>query len=466
VTGNPNVLLIVLDSVRASRLSCYGYEEETTPNIDALANMATRYECAISEGCWTMPSHASIFTGMPSTVHGAHAKHRSFDPDNDTLAERLSQVGYTTYGASQNGWVTSENGFDRGFDEFHDRDHAQLFEDQFDIRSAIRRHEDKGSIHRYASFVTDALTSGSPLRALTNLVYFKYRDSRFCDDGASINNRFAKDAMSRDSEPWFVFLNYMEAHEPYYPKSAHRAEFLPEDIPPRSAFDGAGKWDFHAERTDPPFESLKALYDAELRLLDERVGSILDELKEQGELEDTFVVIAGDHGQHFGERGMMGHVASPYPETIHVPLLVSEPGQTSAEVESDPTSVREIFYKILSISSGDTEVNEAHEDVLSHCHGTHEDVFDDYPELDKERWTENLVTKVISTEEGYLASLRGSQDRSERYGFGEQDPSWETSESIGDDIDDKLAVELDHMKVIDDAGDVEVTDRLKDLGYL
>jgi arylsulfatase A-like enzyme len=465
--AQPNVLLIVLDTVRASSLSCYGHETPTTPNIDAFADQATRYECAISEGCWTVPSHASLFTGQGSPDHGSHAHNRQFTPgDAPVLAEKLSKIGYETYGASRNAWITEERGFGRGFSEFDDRDHAQLFEETFDIRNAIRHHAGSKTFQRYAGIFADAMTSGHPLKAMANLAYFAYRDSRYCDDGANVNNNFAETVFNSGEEPWFLFLNYMEAHEPYYEKHDHNDRFIPEEIPPFSAYDESAKWDFHAGRTNPPFEELKSLYEADIRLLDERIGELFDTLDKYNSTDETLIVVLGDHGQHFGEHDLMAHIASPYPGAIRVPLLVSEPGQTAGRVASDPVSIRMIYDLILDHTT-DQETKHAGDCVISHCFGSHEDVFDNYPELDENAWREHLATAVVQLDNEYYGIVRGDRGRHEIYNVTDQTGTEPDIIIDEEEVISRLDTDLDSMansRTKDAAEDV--SGRLKDLGYI
>lgn len=466
---NPNILLLVLDTVRASRLSCYGYEQPTTPHLDEFSEQATKYEYAISEGCWTVPSHASMFTGEPSTIHGSHAYNRTFDNNLPTLAELLSESGYRTLGSSRNAWVTSEHGFDRGFDVFDDSDYAQLYEEEFDVRESIHRHEGKKPLHRYSSILGDAITCGKPHKALLNLLYFKYRDSAYCDDGARMNNRFATEVFRNEEQPWFLFLNYMEAHEPYYAKHAHREAFLPDKVPSREAFDESAKWDFHANRTNPPFDALADLYDAEIRLLDERIGSLLSSLEREGHFNDSLIIITGDHGQHFGEHGLMGHVASPYPEAIHVPLLISRSGQRQAENVEEPVSIREVFNEVTEAAGIEFEDEETITDVtISHCFGSQEQVFDMYPELDADRWNEPLATFVSRYRDTVYGVVCGLAGRREVYRIADSTVVDNPPENVVDTgLREEALNELrDAVPEGRSSEPGDVSQRLRDLGYL
>ena len=106
----PNVVFIVLDTVRADHLSCYGYRRETTPNIDAFAAGSRVYKNALSPSCWTLPSHASFFTGLSCSAHGTSTVHRALDPRFETLAEQLQANGYQTVGLASNGILSRQLG--------------------------------------------------------------------------------------------------------------------------------------------------------------------------------------------------------------------------------------------------------------------------------------------------------------------------------------------------------------------
>src|SRR3972149_8651863 len=114
----PNIIIIILDTARAQSFSCYGYKRKTTPNIDRIAQGAVLFENAISPSPWTLPAHASIFTGMYPSRHGCHERHKFLNRNLPTLPEILKNIGYRTIGISNNSWISKNFGFDRGFDSF------------------------------------------------------------------------------------------------------------------------------------------------------------------------------------------------------------------------------------------------------------------------------------------------------------------------------------------------------------
>ena len=185
VAARPNVLLIVLDTTRRDRLGCYGYEKETTPALDRLAAEGVVYDNAITAGSWTLPAHASLFTGMFPRDHRCTIEYMRLDPHHTTLSDVLRGAGYRTAGFSSNPWVGARSGLQRGFAEF------------FAVWRDVE--EDERDEHG-AAMVTE--------RAL------QWIDAAPSDD------------------PFFLFLNYLEPHLPYNPPASHRDRFLPEGTDP------------------------------------------------------------------------------------------------------------------------------------------------------------------------------------------------------------------------------------------
>ncbi|MHC4984809.1 MAG: sulfatase-like hydrolase/transferase, partial [Planctomycetota bacterium] len=182
----PNVLLIVLDTVRADHLSCYGYPRPTTPHIDAFAETARRFTQAVSPAPWTLPSHASFFTGLPTTAHGATMANQMLAPHFPTLAEQLGATGYQTLGLSCNrAWVTGREGLDRGFDQFWVSPREPVTLASILLERFGHRRE----------YVEDNTASAAMHRRL--------------------GNWFRKDY--QPDKPFFIFMNYIDAHGPYIP---------------------------------------------------------------------------------------------------------------------------------------------------------------------------------------------------------------------------------------------------------
>lgn len=344
----PNIILIVLDTVRAHNLELYGHERETMPRLARFANDATVFERGYTNSPWTLPAHASLFTGLRPSIHGCHGGSLVFDPDDMTMVEQLSAVGYETYGISNNIWISDHFGFDRGFDIFQKQ--WQLFQEARDIGHLV-----KGTLN--PKDILSSLVTGNPFVNLLNGIYGKwfYRRSDF---GAARTTDDAIEIISQASEPFFLFLNYMEAHAPY---QVHKStEQLFEETPERSLDHysslSSKSFDYHTDGiniSQNDFKWMEMLYDGELRYLDDKLGHLFDTLRRRNILGETLVIVVGDHGENIGDHGLMAHRFSVHDTLLHVPLIVRYPYPfvTDAEV-STPIDFRDIHREITGVAAG------------------------------------------------------------------------------------------------------------------
>jgi len=290
-----NIVLIVLDTTRVDRLSCYGYDRPTTPNLDLLAAESILYTDAISSSSWTLPAHATLFTGKFVTSHGAR-----FDPEGPliltdaiegpdgwrqyrarglakneiTLAGMLKEAGYATGAIVGGPWMKKVFGLHSGFDHYDD----------------------------------DEITSLSGRKA------------------SAVTDRALEWVEATQDRPFFLFLNYFDPHTPYEIHEEFSRLFLPpgtdlsrrEDIP---------------EQERP--KVLSGLYDAEIRYMDHHIGVLLDRLKELDLYDGTWIIVTADHGELLGEHGMRGHGYWVTQEEIHVPLFAKYPGTEVAPARTD-----------------------------------------------------------------------------------------------------------------------------------
>ncbi len=263
----PHVVLITLDTTRRDRLGCYGYSRPLSPNLDALAGRSVVFDRAVAASSWTLPSHASIFTGKLPSSHGADydpegplrltqaipgpeewAEYRAsgLSPRETTVALLLHEQGYRTAAVVGGPWMKRVFGLDRGFETYDD--------------------EGIGDVNgRLASEVT-----ASALGLLE----------------------------ARDGRPLFLFLNYFDPHGPY-------------EAP--SPFGGS----FGMEPSDR--------YDEEILYMDHHIGRFFEGMKRDGLFDDSLILVTADHGELLGEHGKMGHGASLFEEEIRVPFLVKYP---------------------------------------------------------------------------------------------------------------------------------------------
>lgn len=335
MTGS-NILLIVLDAVRKDHLPPYGYEKGSTPTLDRLATVSTRYEEAIAPAPWTPPSHASMFTGRYPSHHGVFGRQPQYGESNPHIAEALSDVGYSTLGFSNSYHTSKARGFDRGFDFYHDiRDLPHIkgnwFEPSVSFAKLVVNHYRKE--HDIASFQLDKLE-----RTLT-----------------------------ADHEPFFGFINLNSAHSPYNPPERFKREFEDRfdswDSVDETAARAVGNRDGYKymmdeiEMGDAEWELVKCWYDGEIAYLDWLLGEFFEALRERGMFEDTMIVITGDHGESFGENGLAYHKFSLGEQLINVPLLIKWPGQDSGEVNDELVSLTDLVPTFLDVAGAPQSID-------------------------------------------------------------------------------------------------------------
>jgi len=295
----PNVVLIVLDTTRRDRIGCYGNTDRLTPVFDALATDSVVYEDAYSPSPWTMPSHASMFTGLHPMSHGCSYEHHAWlDDEFDTLAEILSAEGYQTWSLISNFYLGRSNVM-QGFERvgFMDRTYEAL------------------ALHKGARVI------GVP--------------AIWVDQGAGETTRSLDQWFVGEFEPdqpLFLFVNLFEAHEPYIPPYAQRAEHVPPEIGFWSATELALSFDpfeAHVRRSrDERTQSIvRALYDAEIAYQDEQLGRLLNVLEDHLELDNTLLIVTSDHGENLGDAGRWEHLFAINDDLIHVPLLIRYPAR-------------------------------------------------------------------------------------------------------------------------------------------
>jgi arylsulfatase A-like enzyme len=316
-----NVLVYVVDALRADHLSSYGYDRETTPNIDALCEDGIRYEQCFSTATWTRPASVSLLTGAYPPTHGVRHREHRFPPDLPRLPQLLSEAGYETVGISTMGNVSTTLGYDVGFDSYHD-----LYKDDDIIE---KRKESSTTRERLVHEDRDEI-------ALPRAEDITERLEPIYDD---------------PSENLFAFCWSIDPHMPLDPPEGYRT-FLD------SAYDGPINGSFKSmpeELADDDISRLIDLYDSEISYVDAQIGAIVDELQRKGLYDETLLVVVGDHGEAFHEHETIFHGNVPYDEVLHVPLVIKPPGSNAdSGTVSDMVSIVDICPTILDVLDIDT----------------------------------------------------------------------------------------------------------------
>ena len=328
----PNIILVVIDTLRADRVGVYSNGSRSlTPNLDRLAESSIVYLNALSTAPWTLPAHASLFTGLYPETHGVNWGHYELDDRWPVIAELLKRRGYTTFGISNNWLLSRVNGFARGFDAF-----IETPTDPF--LSRWRLALQCGVVNGAATWI------GLPPEV-------------GCDTGSAWTNWLLgkRLAAARPSErPTFIFINYFEPHDPYRPPPRYTESYLTSDQrrayrklqqqEDRLAAHACGLPDIF---DDEQIGLLKTLYDAEVAYQDEVIGGLLNTLAECGFMKDSWIVITSDHGELFGEQGMLYHTASSHYKLLHVPLIVRPPGGIDGQRLEVPVQPVDVFVTLL-----------------------------------------------------------------------------------------------------------------------
>lgn len=480
-----NVVILVMDTARARSFETVLQSAE---DVDTIAGaMETSWSRAFAPAPWTLPSHASLFTGAYPSKHGAHAGHKRLDSTLLTLPEVLQREGYETVAVSNNTWISEEFGFDRGFETFFKT--WQYVQSETDFGRIAREEE---GVRKF-TVAGRALFDGNPVTNLANALYGQFfRGTE--DDGARRTNRWIDTWLADrdDSRPFFLFVNYLEPHLEYRPPAEHAEQFLPEGVTLEEALEvPQDAWGFIAgtvEMTDREFEILRALYCAELSYLEQRIGAVLQLLRSAGELEETLLVVTGDHGENIGDHGLMDHQYALYDTLLHVPLL-TRGGPWRTEQRTELVQLVDLPPTIL-----DTLEIEAPE-LRQQCQGSsfhpdaqtqREAIIAEYmapqPSMDAlERRVSELPEEVLVYDRS-IRAYRTDQFKYIRYSDGTEelydvaeDPTEQSNvatqhEHMVDAMDEALDEWLDSFEHASTSENVTMEDdtkaRLEDLGYL
>lgn len=362
----PNILLIILDTLRRDRLAAYGHTRQTSPAFDRFAQDSTLFERAIAPAQWTIPAHCSIFTGLYPSAHGVTQGNGRLSGMHPTLAEILQVEGYHTIGFCNNPLVgVLDNGLQRGFNEFYNYAGAAVNRPHNTRRGALRgylqrrwRRFARPTQNRFAESDWLFRVSLNPLLVplWTRFVNYTGHTENSIGDLMDYWRRHQAGGADR---PLFAFLNLMGAHLPYRPPQDYLDRVAPGTRHDRHAYRFMSRFNAEAARwaspTDPPLQDweqqvLYDFYDAEVLHQDYHLGRLLDALREGGVLANTVVIIAADHGESHGDHNFFGHSFVVYQELVHVPLLIRYPDHFPAGGRVQTTvSTRRIFHTVLDL---------------------------------------------------------------------------------------------------------------------
>lgn len=322
-----NVVLVTVDSLRADHVGCYGYDRDTTPELDGYAKDGHRFSAAFTHACATRPSFPAIMTSSQPLMYGGFER---LSEERTLVSEVLSEQGYATGGFHSNLYLSAEFGYDRGFDTLYDS------------------RADPSLMTRLRQAVKDNLNSdGLVYRALEKLYQGTERAAgvdvgSYYVSAEDITNHALEWVRDQSGQPVFLWVHYMDPHHPYSPPEEHqvfsdggRREGV--RLRPKMMEDGENI-------TDAELQTLIDLYDGEVRYTDAQIGRLLSSL--ETEWEDWTAIVTADHGEEFRDHSEFFHQNRFYDEVMHVPLVVHDGGSSSTHDEMvglmdlAPTAVR------------------------------------------------------------------------------------------------------------------------------
>lgn len=296
-TARPNVLLIVVDTLRRDHLSCYGHETITSPAIDALARESVVYSRAYSQAPWTTPSIGSLLSSRYPTALGIKGDRSALAPQLFLLPEALQAAGYETAAVVSHSFCSSRWGFAQGFSAF-----------------------DESNVLGHSAVTSEGVTERG----------IAFLESR-----------------RQTTEPWFLWLHYFDPHCAFveHEEPSQRPESYTGRV--RSGQLYRELWQARRELTPEDYNELRRLYKSEIRHTDAQIGRVLEQLKQSGALDNTIVVLTADHGEEFGDHGSLGHARTLYEELIGVPLMVRFPGVSPTTIDQ-PVALIDVYPTLLA----------------------------------------------------------------------------------------------------------------------
>jgi arylsulfatase A-like enzyme len=478
-----------MDTVRKDHLTPYGYDRPTTPGLDEFAQQARVYDNAVAQAPWTLPSHASMFTGLYPSDHRATQEDPYLPEEVGTLAQSVSDAGYATACYSSNAWITPYTRLTAGFDS------------QDNFFEVMPGDFLSGTLANLWQKVND-----SPrLKKVANrLVELGNDVHEYLADGEGADSKTPKvidqtiEFMDANEE-FFAFVNLMDAHLPVFPPEGYREEFAP-GVDPTEVCQNSKEYNSGArDISEQEFDDIRGLYDAEIRHIDAQLTRLFEWMKQHGKWEDTTVVVCADHGELHGEHGLYGHEFCIYDPLVNVPLLVKDPGLEPGR-EERTVELLDLYHTVLDATNA-RALGEPFDETRSLLSADHREFADgEYGFVEYHRPVvelKQLETKAseagitLAEDSRYYSRMRAARRTDGKYIRNERiaDEAYRVDEDPGEtdsvspeeddvvaEVEERLAAfedryggDWDSMDVDGDGLDAMSDDakaRLQDLGYM
>lgn len=448
VSGQKNVVFLVLDSLRKDRVSAYNDDVDFTDHIGSFADRSLVFENAVAQAPWTLPSHASMFTGEYPWEHGTtHA--RSYFDGRETFVSKFKNEGYSTAAITPNIWITPHKRMTGDFD------YVENFLGKANNPLSVRASRLGTKLYHRLGDVTRRVL-GRQIDRFFQL--FSVDDSCKSEETVEAAERYLGDREA--DEDFFLYVNLMEPHEPYRPPKQYRQKHGVDE----EATIAHRQKDVFTKDID--FEEMRKIYDASVDYTDDLVARILGALEANDLEEDTVVVLLSDHGQALGEDGgQFGHQFTVNEPVVNAVLMVDHP-DAGADTEDRPVELRALHDLVPYYAGiGDCPEAVAAGTVMGGC---------EFPEnftgyIPKERWDEYYRQRRFLKRDGRKIVRAVEEDGTAHYTAYDL----ETGEEI--EVPDDLRAAIDATGEVDaDADDAAeaapevdeaVEQRLEELGY-
>lgn len=439
-----NVVFIVLDTVRKDRLSIYNQEIEFTESIQSFSEDATVFQDAVSQAPWTLPSHASMFTGLYPWEHDATQKQLYLETDKTLLAEKFENKGYKTACYTSNTWISPYTGMAEGF---------QRIDNFFGI---LPSDVMSGKTEKFWRWLNHGRSEWlmSKLMILGEKIHHLTADSN-SDTKTPKTIECAENFVDEVEDEFFLFLNFMDAHLPYYPPEEYRKKHT--DVDPKNICHKAHRHNAGIEKAD--FDALNSLYDAEVDYLDDQLGELFEMFEQRDLMEDTVFVIVSDHGENLGEDEMSGHQFSVSEQLVSVPMIVKAPELEEGTIE-EQVELRQLYEmvpRLAGIEEG--EISYGTDYALGGYQRPDLDI-NKIPDEKKNEFNKRL--SFVRTPEKKLVRTESEEVVEDKM------IDLETGEEV--DIEDKFVQEIEKINEAEegntDVDEEHVKERLEELGYM
>jgi arylsulfatase A-like enzyme len=338
-TSPPNILWIVWDTTRSDHLSLYGYKKQTTPFLDKWAQGGRVFSNCTSIANSTVPSHASMFTGLLPSEHLMNNTDNYMGDKFTTVAEQLRENDYQTYMFSANPFISKSRNITQGFDVVEHPWNDKFLHEAYSIVKRKIKPED------VSSDLSD-----------------RVRQQKLIQWSFKACGELAKKAVEAwltkniPNKPFFIFLNYMEAHHPLIPEESYRQQMMNREQVKKSYMIDRSLsqiWNYTfgiKEYSKEEIEITNLTYDAAVAELDDLLKDLIVSLEAGGYLDNTVVILTSDHGEHLGEQHMLDHQYSVYESLIRIPLVIYFPDRFLNGFDDRPVTNLDIYSTVLELA--------------------------------------------------------------------------------------------------------------------